>query len=322
MARAALQPWRLRDVHGKMCRMVADRSHIHTEQHNPASAALDSISIRDAVGLINSEDLKAVQAVGRQVDAIARAVELVSQAFTRGGRLIYVGAGTSGRLGVLDAAECPPTFSSDPSMVVGVIAGGAAALQRSIEGAEDDPIAGAGAVGELNVNSTDVVMGIAAGGTTPFVHGAVREARQRNATTIFLACTAREHISVDADLFICLDTGPEVLTGSTRLKAGTATKLVLNTITTLAMVQIGKVYGNVMVDLDASKNAKLLDRAARIVMQFTSRDRDAALDLLEEAGGKVKRAIVMHYRHCNPTQADQLLDAAGGRLRLVLKPRQ
>ena len=295
-----------------------DRSHIHTERSNPASAALDSMSVLEAVELMNREDQAAVQAVGRHASTIARAVEMAAAAFTRGGRLIYIGAGTSGRLGVLDAAECPPTFSTDPSMVVGVIAGGTDALTKSIEGAEDNPDAGAAALDKLNVNSTDVVLGIAAGGTTPFVQGAIREARRRKAATIFLTCTAREHISEQADLFICLDTGPEVLTGSTRLKAGTATKLVLNTITTLAMVRIGKVYGNVMVDLDATKNAKLQDRAARIIMQFTGRDRDAALDLLEESGGKVKRAIVMHHKRCNPIEADKLLDAAKGRLREVI----
>jgi len=303
---------------GKYVRMIFDRSHIHTERQNPASAALDLLSVLEAVELMNREDQAAVRAVGRHAQSMARAVEMAAQAFARGGRLIYIGAGTSGRLGVLDASECPPTFSTNPAMVLGVIAGGTEALTRSIEGAEDNPDAGAAALRELNVNSADVVVGIAAGGTTPYVHGAIREARQRGAATIFLTCTDREHISEEADLFICLDTGPEVLTGSTRLKAGTATKLVLNTITTLAMVQIGKVYGNVMVDLDARKNAKLQDRAARIIMQFAGRDREAALDLLEESGGKVKRAIVMHHRTCTPTQADELLDAAKGRLREII----
>lgn len=298
---------------------IPNRRHIRTEQPNPASRLLDVMPVQQAVLLMNQEDQCAVAAVGAQSEAIAQAVEMVAAAFLQGGRLIYVGAGTSGRLGALDAAECPPTFSTDPGMVVGVIAGGPAALTSSIENVEDDATAGAAAMKNLTVGANDVVFGIAAGGTTPFVYGALEDARQRQAKTVFLVCTAREHVTAAADLIIALDTGPEVLTGSTRLKAGTATKLVLNTVTTLSMVRLGKVMGNTMVDVDAAKNSKLVDRGARIIEEFTGRNRDQSLEILFQAQGKVKRAIVMHHRHCDSTTADRLLADAGGRLRSVLQ---
>lgn len=301
--------------------MLPDRSHIHTEKTNPASARLDALSVEDAVALMHAEDLHAAQAVGRQQAAIAAAVKMVANAFQNQGRLIYVGAGTSGRLGVLDAAECPPTFCSDPDMVLGVIAGGDPALKRSIESVEDEAHAGAQAIRELDVDGRDVVMGIAAGGTTPFVHGALTEAHGRNAKTIFLMCTDPAHVSLPPgvpDLTIAVETGPEVLTGSTRLKAGTATKLVLNTITTLAMVQIGKTYGNLMVDVDATKNQKLTDRAVRIIGELTGLPRDASLELLHAAGGKLKHAIVMQKKACDVFTASALLENAGGRLRVVI----
>jgi len=298
--------------------MVPDRAHIQTEQVNFASAKLDAMGIAEAVTLMNREDERAVRAVGAQGAAIAAAVGMVAEAFKAGGRLVYFGAGTSGRLGVLDASECPPTFCSDPAMVVGVIAGGDAALKRSIEGVEDDREAGAREVRELGMGPKDVAFGIAAGGTTPFVHGALEEARGRGAKTVFLICTRPEDVSIRPDLFIALDIGPEVLTGSTRLKAGTATKLVLNTVTTLAMVQIGKSYGNLMVDIDALKNAKLIDRGARIISRITGAERQAAMELLRAAGGKVKRAIVMQMKGVDAAGADGMLAAAGGKLREVL----
>jgi N-acetylmuramic acid 6-phosphate etherase len=300
---------------------IPDRSHILTEGENPRSARLDELPIEDAVAVINDEDARVVAAVGEQRAAIAKAVQMVAQAFRQGGRLIYFGAGTSGRLGVLDASECPPTFCSDPNMVVGLIAGGDAALRRSIEAVEDDAVAGADAVRDLGVDAKDVVLGIAAGGTTPYVHGALIEAAARGARTLFLICTDPSHVRLPQgvpDLFIAVRTGPEVLTGSTRLKAGTATKLVLNTITTLAMVQIGKTYGNLMVDIDALKNAKLVDRGARIVARLTGVGRDEALKLLHDAGGRVKRAIVMQRRNCDVFTADNLLQEAGGKLRAVI----
>jgi len=302
--------------------MIPDRSHIKTEQSNPASASLDALSIEEAVALFNAENANAVAAVASQKAAIAEAVGLVAKAFAADGRLVYVGAGTSGRLGVLDAAECPPTFCSDPAQIVGLIAGGDPALRRSIENVEDDSVAGAQAIIDLYVNENDVVVGIAAGGTTPYVHGALIEAHDRRAKTIFVICTDPAHVELPAgvpDLFISLPTGPEILTGSTRLKAGTATKLVLNTITTLAMVQIGKTYGNLMIDIDSLKNAKLADRGTRIIMQLTNLSRPDAVALLEKAAGKVKRAIVMHHKQCDLFTADRLLQDAGGKLRSVIE---
>jgi N-acetylmuramic acid 6-phosphate etherase len=300
--------------------MVPDRSHILTEKQNPASALLDAMEVEDAVALMNAEDARAIAAVAEQKAAIARAVVLVAEAFAAGGRLVYFGAGTSGRLGVLDASECPPTFCSDPAMVVGVIAGGEAALKRSIENVEDDAEAGARAVREAALGPKDVAFGIAAGGTTRFVHAALIEAKARGSKTVFLICTDPGHVALSPppDLFIAVKTGPEVLTGSTRLKAGTATKLVLNIVTTLAMVHIGKTYGNLMVDIDAMKNAKLVDRSLRIIAQVTGVDRLAAGELLTRGGGNVKRAIVMHAAQCTPAEADAKLAAAGGRLRQAL----
>ncbi len=301
--------------------MIPDRSHIRTEQPNAASAALDTLSIPDAVALMNAEDTRMVAAVAAQRDAVARAVEWVAAAFRKNGRLIYIGAGTSGRLGVLDASECPPTFCSDPAMVVGIIAGGDHALRHSIENVEDDRALGERAIEDLEVTENDIVLGIAAGGTTPYVHAALEEAHDRNAKTIFLLCTDPAHVELPEgvpDLFIAVDTGPEILTGSTRLKAGSATKLILNTITTLAMVQIGKTYGNLMIDIDATKNAKLLDRAVRIVASLTDLDREVALTLLEQSAGRVKHAVVMHHKRCDVFTADNLLKAADGKLRAVI----
>ncbi len=298
--------------------MIPDRSHIHTEQRNPESDQLDRLSTRDAVLLMNRADQQAVAAVAEQADQIAIAVDFAATALARGGRLIYVGAGTSGRLGVLDAAECPPTFSLEPGRVVAIIAGGAAALTTSIENVEDEAARGQRAILDQQTGPDDVVLGIAAGGTTPFVHGAIAQGRQSGAKTIFLACTDRQHITAEADLYICLATGPEVITGSTRLKAGTATKLVLNTISTLAMVKLGKVFGNLMVDLDASKNTKLRDRAARIIQHITRLERNESLELLQAAGGKVKRGLVMHLRGVTADEADKILIAAHGRLSSII----
>ncbi len=284
-----------------------DRSHLLTEQRLDESADLDAMGLAEAVALMNAQDQAAVNAVATQGEAIARAIERVVEAFRAGGRLIYVGAGTSGRLGVLDASECPPTFRSDPEMVQGIIAGGEAAMFRAREGAEDRAEDGAAAVDAKRVGPNDVVMGIAAGGTTPFVHGALRRAGARGAGTIFLSCVQPVADEAKADIVIRPLTGPEVLTGSTRLKAGTATKLVLNTITTLAMVRIGKAHGNLMVDLRAT-NEKLRDRGARIVSTITSLPRDEAMALLERADGHVKAAVVMHHRRVDLATARRILD--------------
>lgn len=276
--------------------------------------ALDTMSVPEAVALMAAQDAVAVAAVATQREAISKAIELVVSALRGGGRLIYVGAGTSGRLGVLDASECPPTFRSDPEQVQGIIAGGEAAMFRSQEGAEDRASDGAAAMEQKRVGTSDVVMGIAAGGTTPFVHGALRAARERGAKTIFLTCVQPMKNEPAVDVVIRPLTGPEVVTGSTRLKAGTATKLALNTISTISMVRLGKVYENLMVDLRAS-NTKLRDRAQRIVAEVTGLPMEGAADLLERAGGHVKVAIVMHARQVDEERARALIEKSNGSLR-------
>lgn len=296
-----------------------DRGHLDTELRNPRSGAFDSLSIGEAFDLMNAEDATVAHAVRAAREEVCRAIELVVEAFTHGGRLIYVGAGTSGRLGVLDATECPPTFLTDPGTVQGIIAGGFEALTRSVEGAEDRAEDGGAAIDSRNVGPSDVVFGIATGGTTPFVHGALARARQRGVKTVFLACVAAKHVADEADVSIRVLTGPEVLTGSTRLKAGTATKLVLNMVTTIAMTQLGKVFQNLMVDVNTAANAKLVDRGTRIIQEITGLPRGDAAGLLRSAGGRVKTALVMHLRGVGPEAAESLLDAAGGRLGRVIR---
>jgi N-acetylmuramic acid 6-phosphate etherase len=303
---------------GKHRANISDRSKLLTEQRLPESMRLDQLSIEDALAVMNSQDAVAVKAVASQRKEIARAVKYVAAALKAGGRLIYVGAGTSGRLGVLDASECPPTFGVDPLLVQGIIAGGDGAMFRSKEGAEDSIEDGAAAMDEKKVGEKDVVMGIAAGGTTPFVRGALDRAKQLGARTIFLCCVKKTSAEARADLVIRPLTGPEVLTGSTRLKAGTATKLVLNQITTLAMVRMGKVYENLMVDLKAT-NSKLRDRAARIVAELTGLPRDEAIALLESTGGEVKTAIVMHTRKLDALKARKILSVHEGDLRAAIE---
>jgi N-acetylmuramic acid 6-phosphate etherase len=293
---------------------MLDRAHLLTEQRLPESMHLDAMTVDDAVALMNAQDAAAVAAVAAENANVAKAVEVVAAALAAGGRLLYFGAGTSGRLGVLDASECPPTFRTDPAMVQGIIAGGEAAMFRAQEGAEDRAEDGAAAVDAKAVTARDVVMGIAAGGTTPFVHGALRRATELGAKTIFLSCVQPVPGEPPVDVVIRPLTGPEVITGSTRLKAGTATKLVLNTISTLAMVRLGKVYQNLMVDLRAS-NQKLWDRGARVVSTVTGLERTAAMDLLRRADGQVKVAVVMHERSVGAEQAKALLESAGGVLR-------
>ena len=289
-----------------------------TEQRNPRSSAMDVLSPLELVDLINSEDRTVAEAVGSQRLAIARAIELVVEAFRSGGRMIYVGAGTSGRLGILDAAEMPPTFGTDPEMVQGIIAGGREALVRSQEGAEDRPEDGAAEIDRLRIGPKDFVMGIATSGTTPFVHAALARARECGAHTGFLLCThpAPELLETH-DVVITPLVGPEVVTGSTRMKAGTATKMVLNTITTGAMVMTGKVFGNLMVDLQATCE-KLEDRGERILMTVLDVDRSRASELLESAGGRVKMALVMERRGVGVDEAGQLLEEAGGVLARVI----
>ena len=296
---------------------MTDRSHLLTELRLPESMNLDAMSVEQAVAVMNEQDARAVAAVKAESANVAAAVELVAAALRAGGRLIYVGAGTSGRLGVLDASECPPTFRTDPEQVQGIIAGGEDAMFRAKEGAEDRADDGARVVDEKNVGANDVVMGIATGGTTPFVHGALRQAAKRGAKTIFFSCVQPVPTEPKVDVVIRPLTGPEVLTGSTRLKAGTATKLVLNQITTLAMVRLGKVYENLMVDLRAS-NTKLIDRATRMVSTLTGASPKDAADLLKRADGRVKLAAVMYTRKVDAAEATKLLDAAGGNLRAAM----
>jgi N-acetylmuramic acid 6-phosphate etherase len=298
--------------------IMNDRSHLLSEQRLPESMTLDTMSIEQGVELMNQQDARAVQAVAAEKKNIARAVELIVAALRANGRLFYVGAGTSGRLGVLDAAECPPTFRTDPATVQGIIAGGDAAMFRAQEGVEDRADDGAAAMDQSQIGTNDIVVGIAAGGTTPFVHGALRRAKILGAKTVFLSCVQPVPNEPQVDVVIRPQVGPEVVTGSTRLKAGTATKLILNTLSTLAMVQLGKTYENLMVDLRAT-NQKLWDRGTRIISTLTGLPRAQALTLLQQADGHVKLAIVMHTRNLPPQQAKQELEKHNQRLREAMK---
>ena len=283
-----------------------------TEQRNPRSSRIDQLSTLEVVDLINAEDRMVAEAVAEERREIAHCIELVVECFERGGRLIYVGAGTSGRLGVLDSAEMPPTYGTDPVMVQGVIAGGYDALVRAREGAEDHPEDGAAAMDEREVGPDDFVLGIASSGTTPYVHGALARARELGARTGFLLCTyPSKELSRTHDVVIAPLVGPEVITGSTRMKAGTATKMVLNTITTAAMVRMGKVFGNLMVDLQVTCE-KLRDRGERILMETAGVERPEAERLLNDAGGHVKTAIVMGAVGVDRAEARRRLDEAGG----------
>ncbi len=290
------------------------RGHLATEQRNADSTAIDRMSVGEAFDLINGEDATVAGAVAAARVEICAAVDFVVASLRAGGRLIYVGAGTSGRLGVLDATECPPTFLTDPDLVQGIIAGGDEAITRSVEGAEDFAADGAAAVVAKEVSPKDVVFGVATGGTTPYVHGSISEAKRRGARTVFFACVPTSQVADDADVSIRVLTGPEVITGSTRMKAGTATKMVLNMVTTIAMVQLGKVYENLMVDVNTTVNAKLVDRGTRMIETLTGVSRDAARELLDQSGGHVKVALVMHARGLNKRAAIELLCEADGKV--------
>ncbi|CEJ48233.1 N-acetylmuramic acid 6-phosphate etherase [Umezakia ovalisporum] len=294
-----------------------ERGYLLTEQVNPHSLNLDQLSSLELVDLFNREDEKAVAAVAVAQLQLAQAIDLTAERLGQGGRLFYVGAGTSGRLGVLDAAECPPTFCTSPDLVQGIIAGGAGALVRSSEDLEDRSEDGEAAIVQRQITQLDVVVGITAGGTTPFVHGALNAARQRGAKTIFIACVPTEQMGFDADVDIRLLTGPEIIAGSTRLKAGTATKLALNILSTGVMVKLGKVYGNRMVDV-AVTNQKLRDRALRILEDLTGLSREAAGFLLERSGKWVKLALVMHWTGLEKDPAHRLLAEHKGNLRVAV----
>jgi N-acetylmuramic acid 6-phosphate etherase len=290
-----------------------------TEQRNPRTADIDLATPLEIVDLMAAEDRLVPAAVYGERERIATAIDEAERTFRRGGRLFYVGAGTSGRLGVLDASECPPTFGSDPELVQGIIAGGAAALTRSQEGAEDRVADAVRDLDAAGVRAGDFVIGIAASGTTPYVRRALEHAKRVGASTAFVACSPPPTGAAPvADLVILPITGPEAVTGSTRMKAGTATKLVLNMITTGAMIRMGKTYGNLMVDLQAS-NAKLADRSRRIVGEVCDLTGDAVRALLDAAGGRVKTAIVMHFLHTDRAGAESALAREGGVIRRVVQ---
>jgi N-acetylmuramic acid 6-phosphate etherase len=284
-----------------------------TEQPNPVSAGIDSRSSREIVAIINAEDHKVPAAVAAALDDVARVVDAVVDGLRQGGRLIYVGAGTSGRLGVLDAAECPPTYSTPPDMVQGIIAGGREALTRSIEGAEDDEAAGAATMDERAVGAHDVVIGITASGQAPFVIGAMKRARERGAVVAALSCNRGSRTFDHADHRLLVEVGPEVVSGSTRMKSGTAQKLVLNMISTAAMIRLGKVYNNLMVDL-RPVNSKLVRRSLRLIRIATGCDETAAERAFEESGRRPKTAIVMVLLGLGSDEAGRLLDSHEGRI--------
>ncbi|MFL5480746.1 MAG: N-acetylmuramic acid 6-phosphate etherase [Gemmatimonadaceae bacterium] len=288
-----------------------------TERRNPRTASIDLASPLEIVDLINAEDRRVPEVVATQRDQIARAIDIAEATFRRGGRVFYVGAGTSGRLGVLDASEIPPTFGANPEMVQGIIAGGLPALTRAQEGAEDVVENGAREMDKHGIGEKDFVIGIAASGTTPYVRAALMRAVELRASTGIVACSAPPSELVKAvDVAILPIVGPEVVTGSTRMKAGTATKLVLNTITTGAMIRLGKTYGNLMVDLRATNN-KLVDRSQRIVMEVCGVTREEATTLLDRAGKSVKLAIVMQKKNASREEAEKLLAENGGVIRRV-----
>ncbi|OJW12381.1 MAG: N-acetylmuramic acid 6-phosphate etherase [Planctomycetales bacterium 71-10] len=297
---------------------MALEDHLLTEARNPLSTAIDAAGAAGIVAIMNDEDAKVVEAVRAEAANVAKAVEWTAERFRRGGRLIYVGAGTSGRLGVLDASECPPTFSTPPEMVVGLIAGGNAALTRSIEGAEDHAEVGAAEIAAMDVTDRDIVVGIASSGRTPYVLGAVREAKARGAATVGVACNRPSLLGAEVDLDIALLVGPEVISGSTRLKAGTATKMVLNMITTGAMVLIGKTLGNRMIDF-TPVNEKLRIRARRMLRELAEVDDARAVELLAAAGGRLKVALVMELAGVGPAEAEALLQAHGGLVRKAVQ---
>jgi len=285
-----------------------------TEKRNPNTMDIDSKSIKEVLRIINSEDKNVPFAVEKEIPYIKQAVEIIVQAFKNGGRLIYVGAGTSGRLGVLDASECPPTFGTDPEMIQGIIAGGYAALVRAQEGVEDKKEQGAIDLMNINFTAKDVACGIAASRRTPYVVGAIETARAIGAKTIYITCTPREEMNLDVDVAICPVVGPEVIMGSTRMKAGTAQKLVLNMLTTTAMIRLGKVYGNMMVDLQMNSR-KLEERSKRTVMTVTGVNYETAEEVLIEAKGHVKTALVMILKRVDREEAQRRLKLSDGFVR-------
>ncbi len=289
-----------------------------TEQPNPRSASIDALSTEEMLRVINGEDRQVADAVAREIPSIARAVDAIVASFRAGGRLFYIGAGTSGRLGVLDAAECPPTFGAPPEMVQAIIAGGDAALTRAVEAAEDDPALGARDLTARGFTGRDTLAGIAASGRTPYVLGAIAEARRMGAVTIGISCVPASDLARAVDIPITPRVGPEVVTGSTRMKAGTAQKLALNMLTTGAFIRLGYVYGNLMVNVQPT-NEKLRDRARRIVANAAGCGRERAAALLAASGNRVAAAIVMGKAGVEREEAERRLREAGGRVSLALR---
>ena len=285
-----------------------------TEGSNPRTATLDSMTVDELLRTMNAEDSSIASAVAQAIPDIARAVDLIVAARRHGGRLVYVGAGTSGRLGVLDAVECPPTFGTEPGEVIGIIAGGRGAFTTAVEGAEDDPARTVDDLAAIDLTAADVVVALAASGRTPYSVGALDHARSVGAATVAISCNRDAELTDHADVGIEIDTGPEVLTGSTRMKAGTAQKMVCNMLSTATMVRTGRVYGNLMVDMNPT-NAKLLDRARRIIAEATGVDLATAAALLDDAGGHAKTAIVMNLAGVDRATARLRLDKANGFVR-------
>lgn len=295
-----------------------DLSRISTEQRNPATALIDTVPTLDMLRIINDEDARVAPAVGTQLPQIAEAVDGIVERIRRGGRLIYIGAGTSGRLGVLDASECPPTFNTPPGLVIGLIAGGDHALRHPVEHVEDSPEAGADALKAVELTEADTVVGIAASGRTPFVLGAIAYANDNGALTVGICNSADAKLSAAVKIPIAVISGPEVVTGSTRMKSGTAQKLVLNMLSTGAMIRLGKTYGNLMVDVQPT-NEKLRVRAVRIVAEATGLETEAARAALNAANGDVKAAIVSTLTGMDAATSRQRIDEAGGRVRTVVE---
>ena len=291
---------------------------LETEQRNAHSTDLHSMSALQIASLMNQEDVKTVEAVSDILPQISQVIEKAAQSVHEGGRIFYVGAGTSGRLGVLDAAECPPTFGTAPELFQGIIAGGDQAMFKAVENAEDSQVEGGKAIIIKEVGPLDIVCGLAASGRTPFVSGAIEEAKKRGAYTVLITAVSKEKVPSDPDLLISLQVGPEIVMGSTRLKSATAQKMVLNMISTGAMVLSGKVYENVMVDLQAT-NQKLRERSIRTLLYFLPLDYDQAAELLNQAGGHVKTALLMHMRSLNKLEAQRKLELAHGHLDKALQ---
>ena len=304
-----------------MTSLFKEISNLATEQRNQRSKDIDLMSTTEILELINSEDAMVALAIKNELEHITEAVDIITEQFKKGGRLFYVGAGTSGRLGIVDASECPPTFGTDPEMVQGIIAGGMQAMFKAQEGAEDSVEFGAQALLDNHVNHNDVICGIAASGRTPFVRGALDKARRMGCHTILVTTNTREQLDalgVEAEIVIAPNVGPEVIAGSTRMKSGTAQKMVLNMLTTASMIRLGKSYGNIMVDLQLT-NAKLRERAKRIIMEIADVDYEKASEVLELANGHVKTALMMLLADIDAQTAREKLDDANGFIKTALQ---